>query len=217
VRGKSRHVIGYLKQFLFPPQRVDSPVRILSGGERNRLMLARLFTQPANMLILDEPTNDLDVDTLELLEDLLIEYDGTLLLVSHDRTFLDHVVTSTLVFEEQGQVREYVGGYEDWLRQRTVAKDIETADEGPGSSRSRGRARSANRKLGFNETRELQKLPDKIEQLEQEQQQLEAMISDSGFYQSDKDNIRQTLARLEQLHEELTAAYERWEQLDGLS
>jgi ATP-binding cassette subfamily F protein uup len=217
VRGKSRHVIGYLKQFLFPPQRVDSPVRILSGGERNRLMLARLFTQPANMLILDEPTNDLDVDTLELLEDLLIEYDGTLLLVSHDRTFLDNVVTSTLVFEEQGQVREYVGGYEDWLRQRTVAKDIETADEGPGSSRSRGRARSANRKLGFNETRELQKLPDKIEQLEQEQQQLEAMISDSGFYQSDKDNIRQTLARLEQLHEELTAAYERWEQLDGLS
>jgi ATP-binding cassette subfamily F protein uup len=118
VRGQSRHIIGYLKQFLFPPERVDSPVSILSGGERNRLMLAKLFTQPANMLILDEPTNDLDVDTLELLEDLLIEYDGTLLLVSHDRTFLDNVVSSTLVFEEAGYVREYIGGYDDWLRQR---------------------------------------------------------------------------------------------------
>ncbi|HEY5734590.1 MAG TPA: ATP-binding cassette domain-containing protein [Gammaproteobacteria bacterium] len=217
VRGKSRHVIGYLKQFLFPPQRVDSPVRILSGGERNRLMLARLFTQPANMLILDEPTNDLDVDTLELLEDLLIEYDGTLLLVSHDRTFLDHVVTSTLVFEEQGQVREYVGGYEDWLRQRAAAKDTARADESPVSGRSRGRGRPVNKKLGYNETRELQMLPDKIEQLEHEQQQLEAMISDTGFYQSDKENIRHTLARLEQLQGELAAAYERWAQLDGLS
>jgi len=118
VKGRSRHVIGYLRSFLFPPDRVDEPVKNLSGGERNRLLLAKLFTQPANMLVLDEPTNDLDVDTLELLEDLLMEYDGTLLLVSHDRTFLDNVVTSTLVFEGHGQVGDYVGGYEDWLRQR---------------------------------------------------------------------------------------------------
>src|SRR5256885_8801920 len=118
VRGRSRHVIGYLKDFLFPAQRIDSPVKALSGGERNRLLLAKIFTQPANIMVLDEPTNDLDVDTLELLEELLSEYEGTLLLVSHDRAFLDNVVTSTLVFEGEGRVGEYVGGYDDWLRQR---------------------------------------------------------------------------------------------------
>ncbi len=116
VRGRSRHVIGYLKDFLFPPQRIDSPVKALSGGERNRLLLAKIFTQSANMMVLDEPTNDLDVDTLELLEELLSEYEGTLLLVSHDRTFLDNVVTSTLVFEGDGKFVEYAGGYDDWER-----------------------------------------------------------------------------------------------------
>ena len=120
-KGKQRHVIGYLKQFLFPPERIDSPVKTLSGGERNRLLLARMFTQPANMLVMDEPTNDLDVDTLELLEDMLSEFDGTLLLVSHDRAFLDNIVTSTIVFETDGSLREYVGGYEDWLRQRAAS------------------------------------------------------------------------------------------------
>ena len=217
VRGKSRHVIGYLKQFLFPPQRIDSPVKILSGGERNRLLLARLFTQPANMLILDEPTNDLDVDTLELLEDLLIEYDGTLLLVSHDRTFLDHVVTSTLVFEGEGQVREYIGGYEDWLRQRPRAEQKVKDDARRAVADGHKKSGTSKQKLGFNETRELERLPDEIEQLEAEQKQLEGLIADSGFYQSDKKTIKQTLQRLEVVHSELSSAYERWEELDSLS
>src|SRR5436309_14761974 len=130
VKGRSRHVVGYLKQFLFPPERIDSPVKALSGGERNRLLLAKIFTQPANMMVLDEPTNDLDVDTLELLEDLLADYEGTLLLVSHDRTFLDNVVTSTLVFEGEGKIGEYAGGYEDWKRQR-LARSLKELPKNP--------------------------------------------------------------------------------------
>lgn len=215
VRGKSRHVIGYLKQFLFPPERVDSPVKILSGGERNRLMLARLFTQPANMMILDEPTNDLDVDTLELLEDLLIEYDGTLLLVSHDRTFLDNVVSSTLVFEEQGMVREYIGGYEDWLRQRRQS-EIATKTGPVKNDKNEPSSRSRKKKLGFNETRELKALPEKIEILEAEQQGIEAQIADAAFYQQDKQVISDTVNRLDDIQKELDGAYERWEYLDSL-
>jgi len=217
VRGKSRHVIGYLKQFLFPPERIDSPVSILSGGERNRLMLARLFTQPANMLILDEPTNDLDVDTLELLEDLLIEYDGTLLLVSHDRTFLDNVVSSTLVFEEAGYVREYIGGYDDWLRQRKQQASQPTADKKAIAKSTDSSSTQKQKKLGYNETRELQSLPQKIEDLESEQQEIEAMVSNAEFYQSDPDEVKKTLARLESLQDELSQAYDRWEYLDSLS
>ena len=169
------------------------------------------------MLILDEPTNDLDVDTLELLEDLLIEYDGTLLLVSHDRTFLDHVVTSTLVFEGEGQVREYVGGYEDWLRQRPRIEQKVKDDNQQSVANSHKRSGSSKQKLGFNETRELERLPDTIEQLEVEQMQLEELVADSDFYQSDKETIKQTLLRLEQVHSELSSAYERWEELDSLS
>jgi ATP-binding cassette subfamily F protein uup len=214
VRGKSRHVIGYLKQFLFPPERVDSPVSILSGGERNRLMLARLFTQPANMLILDEPTNDLDVDTLELLEDLLMDYDGTILLVSHDRTFLDNVVSSILVFEQPGLVREYVGGYEDWLIQTRQA----TADDSKTSAPKKGASKKAmvKNKLGYKEQRELQALPEKIEQLESEQQQIEAVMADPEFYQSGDMKIKQSLARLETLQAELARAYDRWAYLEQL-
>ena len=217
VRGQSRHIIGYLKQFLFPPERVDSPVSILSGGERNRLMLAKLFTQPANMLILDEPTNDLDVDTLELLEDLLIEYDGTLLLVSHDRTFLDNVVSSTLVFEEAGYVREYIGGYDDWLRQRKHPATSVNSDKQGSSKNSAVQSQNNKKKLGYNETRELESLPKKIEQLESEQKQIGVLMSDAEFYQTDQADIKKTLARLAELEGELSQAYARWEHLDSLS
>jgi len=220
VKGRSRHVIGYLRSFLFPPDRVDEPVKNLSGGERNRLMLARLFTQPANLLVLDEPTNDLDVDTLELLEDLLIEYEGTLLLVSHDRAFLDNVVTSTLVFEGHGQVGDYVGGYEDWLRQRKTAQPIGKRDTkappAPAEKVKSPKPKPADkRKLSFNEQRELQQLPDRIESLEVEQQEIETLVSQGDFYQQDKDLIKDTLARLEVIRRELNAAYQRWEYLDG--
>ncbi|MEJ2396971.1 MAG: ATP-binding cassette domain-containing protein [Gammaproteobacteria bacterium] len=222
VKGRSRHVIGYLRSFLFPPERVDEPVKNLSGGERNRLLLARLFTQPANLLVLDEPTNDLDVDTLELLEDLLIEYEGTLLLVSHDRTFLDTVVTSTLVFEGHGQVGDYVGGYEDWLRQRKPPAAVAPAakPEASASQDNKKPAKSkstAKTKLSFNEQRELAQLPEKIEALEEEQQEIESLVSQGDFYQQDSTLIKDTLARLDTIHQQLNEAYQRWEYLDGFN
>lgn len=221
IKGRSRHVISYLKDFLFPPQRIDSPVRILSGGERNRLLLARLFTKPANMLVLDEPTNDLDVDTLELLEDLLSEYDGTLLLVSHDRAFLDNVVTSTLVFEDTGQVNEYVGGYEDWLRQRK-ATSLSTSEKRKTTPEPQNRpaqqtAPRNKQKISYKETRELEALPQDIENLENEIQSLEAQTNQGEFYQQEKHLITQTLERLDTLRSQLQTAYERWEQLDSLT
>ena len=217
VKGRSRHVISYLKDFLFPPEQIDSPVKTLSGGERNRLLLAKLFTKPANMMVLDEPTNDLDVDTLELLEELLAEYEGTLLLVSHDRIFLYNVVTSKLVFEEGGKVGEYIGGYEDWIRKR---KPTGTPDEKK-SNKNKERHRqnkkrsklSEKKKLGFNEKRELEGLPDKIESMEHQQKKLEQAIGQSNFYQQDKKTISQTVASVKQLQEELQKAYERWEYL----
>jgi len=219
VKGRSRHVISYLKDFLFPPEQIDSPVKTLSGGERNRLMLANLFTNPANMMVLDEPTNDLDVDTLELLEELLAEYEGTLLLVSHDRTFLDNVVTSTLVFEEDGKVGEYVGGYEDWIRQRKPGKTTSLSDKASSkkakiNNQEKNRNNSSEKKkLGFNEQRELETLPDKIEAMEDQQKELEQRIGQSDFYQQDKETISQTMASMKQLQEELQNSYERWEYL----
>lgn len=218
VKGRPRHVIGYLRSFLFPYERADEPVKNLSGGERNRLLLAKLFTQPANMLVLDEPTNDLDVDTLELLEDLLLEYDGTLLLVSHDRTFLDNVVTSTLVFEGEGSVGDYVGGYEDWLRQRrqpAAADTIKKEKAIPARQVKQAVKTAAKQKLGFNEQRELAALPEKIEVLEAEQQALETQVSQPDFYQQDKDTIKCELDRLESIRQELENAYARWEYLDS--
>ncbi|MDH5435623.1 MAG: ATP-binding cassette domain-containing protein [Gammaproteobacteria bacterium] len=215
VRGRSRHVVGYLKGFLFPPERIDSPVKILSGGERNRLLLARLFTKPANMMVLDEPTNDLDVDTLELLEDLLEEYEGTLLLVSHDRAFLDNVVTSTIVFEGDGRFEEYVGGYEDMLRQRKTAMQAENAGKETKNSPQTDQTNQARKKLSYKETRELEQLPQIIEQLETEQHQLQQQISSSEFYQQDKDKITKTLARVEEVNKNLEQAFTRWEYLDG--
>ena len=175
--GKPRHIIGYLQDFLFSPERARSPVRILSGGERNRLLLARLFTKPSNVLIMDEPTNDLDTETLELLEELLLDYPGTLLLVSHDRTFLNNVVTSTLVLEGEGRVGEYVGGYDDWLRQR---KPEPAGQDGKAATRSaKQRPRRERRQtLSYKEQRELEALPQRIETLEAEQAALYQAMSD---------------------------------------
>jgi len=226
VNGRERHVMGYLQDFLFPPKRVLSPVSSLSGGERNRLLLARLFTKPANLLVLDEPTNDLDVETLELLEELLTDYDGTLLLVSHDRTFLDNVVTSTLVFEGEGKVNSYVGGYTDWLRQRkqtlSARSSVEVKNQktsGKSNNRpdvmSESVAKGKTRKLGYKEQRELEELPGKIESLENEQAEIQNNVSDSDFYQQDKAKIANTLSRLEAVEKELQFCFERWEILEG--
>ena len=210
VKGRSRHVISYLKDFLFPPEQIDSPVKTLSGGERNRLLLANLFTKPANMMVLDEPTNDLDVDTLELLEELLAEYEGTLLLVSHDRAFLDNVVTSTLVFEERGKVGEYVGGYEDWIRQRK-SKATKTLSDKSSNKKKEITKPEKKKKLGFNEKRELDSLPEKIESMEQQHEELEQRISKNDFYQLDKETISKTMDKMKQLQLDLQTAYERWE------
>ncbi len=219
VNGRSRHVIGYLKDFLFPPQRIDSPVQALSGGETNRLLLAKIFTQPANMIVLDEPTNDLDVDTLELLEELLAEYAGTLLLVSHDRSFLDNVVTSTLVFEGAGTVREYAGGYNDWARYRRLAPPDgnETARRSPQQKLPGKKTVDARRRLSYKEQRELETLPDKIESLEAEQSSLYERMADSDFYRQSGDEISLARERLETLKKELEACYEHWQHLDSLS
>jgi ATP-binding cassette subfamily F protein uup len=222
VNGRSRHVLGYLQDFLFAPERARSPVKALSGGERNRLLLARLLTRPANLLVLDEPTNDLDLETLELLEAQLVEWPGTLLLVSHDRRFLDNVVTSTIAFEGDGRVQEYVGGYEDWLRQRprpavaaggaAAQKPGPTTDAGP----TTGPTTAAKRKLTFNEQRELERLPAHIAALEAEQKELEARSAAPDFYKEGAEEIRGVLARIDSINGDLLAAYERWDLLDSI-
>jgi ATP-binding cassette subfamily F protein uup len=220
VNGRSRHVNGYLRDFLFPPERARSPVKALSGGERNRLLLARLFTRPANVLVLDEPTNDLDLETLELVEAQLVEWPGTLLLVSHDRAFLDNVVTSTYVFEGGGRVQEYVGGYQDWLHQRAAA--ISAASAGlrrakaprPHAQTSTG-AGSATRKLSYHERRELDDLPARIEALEAEQRELNARVGHAEFYKEPAATIELTLTRLTELQDALAIAYARWDELDS--
>jgi ATP-binding cassette subfamily F protein uup len=219
VNGESRHVHSYLRDFLFADERARSPVKALSGGERNRLLLARLFTRPANVLVLDEPTNDLDLETLELLEAQLVEWPGTLLLVSHDRTFLDNVVTSTMVFEGNGRVKEYVGGYADWLRQRGSAdaltqQSVRRPAE-PSRSGSTMAATATRKKLSYNETRELELIPATIEALEAEQAALNAAIAAPDFYKSGADAIARTLARLEELQATLISAYARWDELDS--
>jgi len=216
VKGRSRHLIGYLKDFLFQPERVDSPVNALSGGERNRLLLAKIFTRSANMIVLDEPTNDLDVETLELLEDLLADYEGTLLLVSHDRTFLDNVVTSTLVFEGRGKVGEYAGGYEDWERQRSSSLTMppKRPRTPPRVTFADGERANGTRKLSYKEQRELEALPAKIEALEAEQAQLHRMMAGAEFYRQPSDKIAATMERLQALTNELEACYARWESLE---
>jgi ATP-binding cassette subfamily F protein uup len=215
IDGQARHVSGYLRDFLFPPERLNAPVSMLSGGERNRLLLARLFARPSNLLIMDEPTNDLDAETLELLEEMVAEYAGTLLLVSHDRAFLDNVVTSTLVFEGEGQINEYVGGYSDWLRQRRVAGAAQQMAATPGAASGSAAAAAKKLRLSFNEQRELAQLPEKIQRLEAEQAQLSSLISDPAAFQRNNEQGNQALQRLHALGLELEAAYARWETLDA--
>jgi ABC transport system ATP-binding/permease protein len=221
VKGRSRHVIGYLKDFLFAPERIDSPVKSLSGGERNRLLLAKIFTRSANMIVLDEPTNDLDVDTLELLEDLLADYEGTLLLVSHDRTFLDNVVTSTLVFEGDGKFVEYAGGYEDWERyQRPIpafAEAQKSVKVNPQATAEKDKSIGTPRKLTYKEQRERQNLPDRIEALEAEQGELHKLMGEADFYRQRGDKITATMERLESVKRELEACYERWQFLESVA
>jgi len=216
INGKRRHIIGYLGDFLFTAQRVRSPIKSLSGGERNRLLLARLFSQPANLLVMDEPTNDLDLETLELLEELLLDYAGTLLLVSHDRAFLDNVVTSCLVFEGDGRIQDYVGGYSDWLRQRVQPVPVMTTK--PKSSPMQKPVKAAtSSKLGYNERRELAQLPLDIEKQEQQQQKLQNFTADPAFYKQDAATMAQQLAELRTLETALAAAYQRWEELENRS
>jgi ATP-binding cassette subfamily F protein uup len=213
---KSRHVISYLRDFLFPPERVNSPVKTLSGGERNRLLLARLFSKPANFLVLDEPTNDLDVETLELLEELLTDFEGTLLLVSHDRAFLDQTVTSTLVLEGGGRVGEYVGGYSDWKRQvgTSPAEAGTPAPEQASKDKKPRRVRSRPAGLSYKEERELQRLPERIEELEAAQALLTTETSSADFYQQDQDSIAAALKKLADVSDELEQAYARWSELE---
>jgi ATP-binding cassette subfamily F protein uup len=191
-------------------------VYVLSGGEKNRLLLAKLFTQPANVLVLDEPTNDLDAETLELLEELIFEYPGTLLLVSHDRAFLNNVVTSTIVFEGNGQVTEYTGGYDDWLSQRPQGAAEQTpAKAGRKKVRPKPRVRASHR-LGYMQKREMQDLPLKIEALESEQKELFATLSDPEFYKKEKDEIAGVKSELDRVEGEIETAYRRWEELEML-
>lgn len=213
INNSKRHVMSYLQDFLFTPARVLTPVKALSGGECNRLLLARLFSQPFNVLVMDEPTNDLDIETLELLEELINEYQGTLLLVSHDRTFLDNVVTSTLVFEGHGNITEYVGGYQDYLRQRKTpekqavkqAKIINKTEPSETSSK----------KLSYKEQKELAGLPVKIENLEKELAELQTLISTNEFYQQDPAAIAKTMGEIKTVESNLVSVYQRWTQLDN--
>jgi ABC transport system ATP-binding/permease protein len=215
VGGITRHVHGYLEDFLFPPERARSPVKSLSGGERNRLLLARLLTRPANVLILDEPTNDLDIETLELLEAQLTEFPGTILVVSHDRVFLDHIVTSTLVFEGDGKIEEYVGGYEDWLRQRG-ASVVDTPAAPTRAEAPKPAAPPAPKvKLSYKEQRELEALPARIEALEAERARVHAAINSPEFYKEGADAIRTKMARIDEIAKELEIAYARWGALEA--
>jgi len=217
VGGVSRHIVGYLQDFLFSPEQIPAPVRSLSGGERNRLLLAKLFILPSNVLVLDEPTNDLDAETLELLEDRLLEYSGTILLVSHDRAFLNNVATSTIVFEGEGRLHEYVGGYDDWLRQRTApVGPLPTAPKGPKPRKDK--TPQEKRKLSYKETRELEGLPQKLEDLEEEKERLMTTLNSPVFYERrDAVEINKTSDRLGVLEKELDEAYRRWDELEKLT
>lgn len=213
VNGKTRHILGYLRDFLFSPDQARSLVSVLSGGERKRLMFARLFTQPSNLLVLDEPTNDLDIETLDLLEELLINYTGTVLIVSHDRTLINNIVTSTVVFEGGSVVNEYVGGYDDWLRQRPqeARPSRSSAREQSSPPAQAPRARPT---FGFRQQKELDALPQNIEFLEREQQELFQAMGDPGHYKRDRADIVATNDRLEELKTLLAEAYARWEELE---
>jgi ABC transport system ATP-binding/permease protein len=211
INGVTQHVIGYLQKFLFTAERARTRVKSLSGGERCRLLLARLFTRPANILVLDEPTNDLDIETLEFLEELLLDFQGTLLLVSHDRAFLNNVVTSTLVFAEAGKVAEYVGGYDDWLRQRETPP---SADNEKSPKKPQTRPRPPALKMTFKEERELEALPEKIKSLEEDKKYIYRSLADPAFYRGDGSDVKSANSRLQVIESELTEAYLRWEFLE---
>lgn len=225
IAGNKRHVMSYLGDFLFAPARARSPVKSLSGGERNRLLLARLFTKPANLIIMDEPTNDLDLETLELLEEKLVDYEGTLLVVSHDRAFLDNVVTSVLVFEAEGKVNEYVGGYSDWLaysvaknkQQEQLAKTATPAAPKTAVTSSAENSVSKKKKLSYKEQQELEQLPARIEQMETELAELTTTTSSADFYRQDAQAVAQTLEYLQALESKLAKHYARWDELEALS
>ena len=223
IGGNTRHVAGYLQDFLFTPDRLRLPVKALSGGERNRLLLAKLFTRPSNLLVLDEPTNDLDVETLELLEELLADYSGTVLLVSHDRKFLDNLVTSVLALEGDGLVHEYVGDYTDWLRQRTEPADSDKKTQAGSVEQieTNAPARPTTRKLSFKEQRELEQLrtelaslPDALAALEAEQQELEARLADPGLFTRDQADFVAATERMDKLEVEQTRFLHRWEEIE---
>ena len=225
INGNSKHVISYLQDFLFTPQRVNSPVKSLSGGERNRLLLAKLFIKPANVLVLDEPTNDLDVDTLELLEELLLNYEGTVLLVSHDRAFINNIVTSCLVFEGDGKIDEFVGSYDDWqnlnpsagLADETNKKTAkENKKDKPAEKTPAPASTPENeKKLSYKDKRELEMLPKEIEQLEKKIEQLQEIMATPDFYQQDNKKVSRTTDELQQIEASLEKKYKRWEQLEG--
>jgi ATP-binding cassette subfamily F protein uup len=226
VNGTRRHISGYLGDFLFSARRFATPVRALSGGERNRLLLARLFARPANLLVLDEPTNDLDIESLDLLEASLQSFQGTLLLVSHDRSFIDSVVTQTLVAEGEGRWQEYAGGYRDWLAQRPVAPALAagdgavrraTAQTADANARVRpGPASAGGRKLSFKETRELGALPSQITALESEQRELTAQMCRADYFRAGAERMRADRARAAEIETQLSACLERWEHLEDL-
>ncbi len=230
IGDKSRHIISYLSDFLFTGDRARTPLKALSGGERNRVLLAKLFSKPSNLMVLDEPTNDLDVETLELLEDILSQHKGTILLVSHDREFLNNVVTSTIAFEGQGQVKEYVGGYDDWLRQggQWQFGDLEAAPNGKKAESSSAKADSSNndapdsaqsskkKKLSYKLQRELSALPAKIEALEAEVEAVETVIAAPEFYQQEHEKTAEVLEKLAKLQAELEQKYERWDELEAM-
>jgi ATP-binding cassette subfamily F protein uup len=217
INGQPRHILSYLQDFLFAPERSRTLVKFLSGGERSRLLLAKLFTKPSNLLVLDEPTNDLDVETLELLESLLVEFQGTVLLVSHDRAFLNGVATSTLAIEPDGQVKEYDGGYDDYLRQRSAQVSADSKSLNVASSAATAPVREKRKKMSFKEQRELESLPGRIEALETEIKQLHEAMADPAFYKRDGAAIAQTNTRLAELESELAIVFERWEALEDVA
>jgi ABC transport system ATP-binding/permease protein len=216
IDGHSKNVISYLQDFLFEPSRARTPAGVLSGGERNRLLLARLFTKACNVLVMDEPTNDLDAETLDLLEDLLVEYNGTLLLVSHDREFLDNVVTSTFVFEGNGAIGDYVGGYKDWLRQKSLPKPNPALAVKAPVDLKKEKTSKEGRKLTNKEQKELDALPSQIEALEKEQASLATQLADPTFYQKEPALFNKTSQRLEKLEEDHATAFARWETLEAM-
>ncbi len=216
INGSRKHIIGYLQDFLFSPERARAPITRLSGGERNRLLLAKLFAQPSNLLVMDEPTNDLDVETLELLEELLGEYKGTLLLVSHDREFIDNVVTSTLVLEGQGRLADYVGGYTDWVRQRpNTLFNTESAKASPSPVQTSAVTAEPKRKLSFKDARELEQLPTRIETLETDIAARTQAMNEPAYYQQSPAELQAANDALAALQAQLEHAYQRWSELDG--